>query len=167
MGPTRSLVPVVLVLILAACTSTAQPDDDEASEPVASDPASVPATAEATPVPTAEPTASPNPEPSESQAPRALIGVWRTTLAGQPLSLSISETSYRIVRGGNVGNGSVTINGDVIDFFDSDLCAGTGSYRWAITDGVLTFSPLISEPCPGRAEAVLVRFTDYSPPSGG
>jgi hypothetical protein len=162
----RPLVLVLLVLLFAACSSSAQPDDGP-SLPVASDPPSVAPSAEPTSEPTPEPSASPSPEPSESQAPRALIGVWRTTLAGQPLSLSITETSYRIVRGGNVGNGSVRIEGDVIDFFDSDLCTGTGSYRWAITDGALTFSPLVSEPCTGRAEAVLVRYTDYSPPSGG
>jgi hypothetical protein len=165
----RSPAFVILLLLLTACSSTVDDASSaRSSEPAVSDPArseapSIDPTAEPTP----EPTATPIAEPSESQAPRALIGIWRTTLGGQPLSLSITETSYRIVRGGNTASGSVLITDDVIEFFDSDLCPGSGVYRWSITDGALSFSPLQSEPCTGRAEAVLVRYTDYSPPSGG
>ena len=101
-------------------------------------------------------------------APRDLFGTWRTTLAGEPLSLNITESTYRIVRGANAANGSVAVSGDQIEFFDSDLCPGTGTYRWAIDEsGALSLSPTATEPCPGRAEALLVRYTDYSPPSGG
>jgi hypothetical protein len=104
--------------------------------------------------------------PSESAAPRALFGTWRTTLGGQPLSLRITESTYRIVRGSNVGEGSVRVDDDQIEFFDSSLCSGTGTYRWTITDGALSLFPL-DEPCQGRAEALLVRYPDYSPPDGG
>ena len=100
--------------------------------------------------------------------PRALFGTWRTSLGGQPLSITITESTYRIVRGSNAGNGSVTVDGDEIEFFDSDLCPSRARYRWSISDaGALTFFPLETELCTGRAEALLVRYEDYSAPGGG
>ena len=156
----RTLGALVVMALLAGCAAA------EASPEPVSPSASADPTALATPAPTLEPTASPTPMPSESHAPRALFGTWRTTLAGSPLSLEITETTYRIVRGGNSGAGKVTVDGDRIEFFDSVLCAGTGIYRWTITEGTLSFFP-IDEPCPGRAEALLVRYPDYAPPDGG
>ena len=53
---------------------------------------------------------------------------------------------------------------DRIDFFNSTLCPGTGEYRWKIEGDALRFSSL-TEPCPGRAEALLnLRYGEYSPP---
>lgn len=162
----RRQVSVLLVSVLLAGCAAADPPSDSAassaSPPTASAPSS-PATRESTP----EPTASPTPSSSESAAPRTLFGTWRTTLAGSPLSLEVTASTYRIVRGGNAGAGSVTVDGDRIEFFDSSLCAGTGVYRWTITDGTLSFFPIETEPCTGRAEALLVRYSDYSPPDGG
>ena len=81
------------------------------------------------------------------------------------LTLREDDGTYRIHRGVNVGTGAFTVDGDRIDFFDSSLCPGTGEYRWRIEGDSLRFSSL-TEPCPGRAEALLnVRYSDYSPPS--
>lgn len=114
------------------------------------------------------PSPEPSPSPAPSVGPRALFGTWRTTLAGDPVWLGITESTYRIVRGTNTANGSVSVTGDRIEFFNSSLCQGTGIYRWEIgDDGVLRFFPVETEPCPGRAEALLVPYPDYSPPSGG
>lgn len=158
----RRQVGLVLVSVLLAGCAAADVSPDPGSPSAPAESASRPSEP-ATP----EPTASPTPAPSESQAPRALLGTWRTTLAGEPLSLAITESTYRIVRGGNSGAGSVLVDGDRIEFFDSSLCSGTGVYRWTITDGTLSFFPIETEPCTGRAEALLVRYADYSPPSGG
>lgn len=154
-------VRMTLVIVLAAtgCAGTT---------PEPSPPASIPATptAEPTPEPTIAPTPSPSPAPS--LAPRSLFGIWRATLAGQPLSLSIRETTYRIVRGTNTATGSVRVTGDQIEFFGSDLCNGSGFYRWAISDvGALSFFPTATEPCDGRLEALNVDYPDYSPRTAG
>jgi hypothetical protein len=148
------------IVLLVGCASSTPAPTGPSAEP----------TPQLTPAPPASPTATATPtatpgrtEPSE---PPRLIGTWRTTLAGQPLSLNLTDTSYRIVRGGNVGEGSVRISGDEIEFFDSSLCRGTGAYRWSITDGVLSLVPTATEPCPGRAEALLVPYSEYTPPRG-
>jgi hypothetical protein len=114
---------------------------------------------------------SPSVEPSsalprESSAPPELLGTWRTTLGGTEVTLSLRpDNTYRIHRGTNAGTGDIRIDGDRIDFFNSNLCQGTGEYRWRIEGDSLRFSSL-TEPCPGRAEALLnVRYSDYSPPS--
>ena len=158
----RHMVGLVLGCVLLAGCATTDSSADPSPPPAASDSVSVPSQPG-----TPEPTASPSPVPSESQEPRALFGTWRTTLGGSPLSLAITESTYRIVRGGNSGAGSVRVDGDRIEFFDSSLCSGTGVYRWTIADGTLSFFPIETEPCPGRAEALLVRYPDYSPPEGG
>lgn len=156
----RTFGSLVVMALIVGCAAEASPD---AGSPSASaDPTAVP-----TPSPTQEATPSPTPMPSASVAPRALFGTWRTTLGGQPLSINITESTYRIVRGSNVGNGSVAVTEDEIEFFDSDLCPASARYRWSISEaGALTFFPLETELCTGRAEALLVRYEDYSPPSG-
>ena len=162
----RPLRLVVAALVVAGCADSGASDDAASAPP--SDAASAMPSAAASVDMTPSSTPSTAPSPSAPAEPRALFGTWRTTLAGEPLSLNITETTYRIVRGANAANGSVTVTGDQIEFFDSDLCPGSGVYRWAISEeGALSFFPVVTEPCPGRAEAVLVRYTDYSPPSGG
>lgn len=121
------------------------------------------ATVPLTPSPSVEPTASPTAAASASV--EQLFGTWRTTLGGVDLVLRLTPETYRIVRGSNAAEGEISVDGDRIDFFNSSLCPGTGEYRWRIEGDVLRFSSL-TEPCPGRAEALLnVRYSDYSPPS--
>lgn len=165
----RTIGALVVAAFLAGCAAT-DVSPELGSPSASADPTAVATPSpipSPTPSPTEEATSSPTPTPSASVAPRALFGTWRTTLAGQPLSLSITESRYRIVRGSNAANGSVAVSGDEIKFFDSDLCPASARYRWSISDaGALTFFPLETEQCPGRAEALLVRFEDYSAPSG-
>lgn len=161
----RRRMAVLLASLCVAGCAAADPSAEPSVNP-GSPSASVESSSVPSPSPTPELTASATPMPSESAAPRALFGTWRTTLGGQPLSLGITESTYRIVRGSNAAEGSVRVDGDQIEFFGSSLCGGTGTYRWMITDGSLSFFPL-EEPCPGRAEALLVRYPDYAPPGGG
>lgn len=117
-------------------------------------------------MPTATATVQTTPSPTvpASASVEQLLGTWRTTLGGTTVTLRLTADTYRIHRGTSAGEGAVRIDGDRIDFFDSTLCPGTGEYRWSIIDGDLRFRSL-TEPCPGRAEALLnVRYGDYSPP---
>jgi hypothetical protein len=76
-----------------------------------------------------------------------------------------TSASRGIHRGVSAGTGDIRIDGDRIDFLNSTLCQRTGEYRWQIEGDSLRFSSS-TEPCPGRAEALLnVRYSDYSPPS--
>lgn len=154
----------LLIATVASGCATSAPSGALPSEPGSDAP---PSEVAATPTNEPTPSVAPTPQASESLEPPELFGTWRTTLGGEPLSLNLTESTYRIVRGANSATGEVAVADDQIEFFNSSLCAGTGVYRWAITDGALAFFPIETEPCPGRAEALLVRYTDYSPPSGG
>ena len=159
----RLLVCAVLIAMGVAGCAASEPSDAAPSAPASDAPPSLATTvASEAPASTAA-----TPQASASMEPPELFGTWRTTLGGEPLSLNLTESTYRIVRGANSATGSVTVAGDQIEFFNSSLCAGTGVYRWAITDGALAFFPIETEPCPGRAEALLVRYPEYSAPSGG
>jgi len=116
----------------------------------------------ATPAPTA-PSPSPAPAPSlpppQDPAPQALQGLWTTVLrdgSNQVVTLRLGETSYGISRGMDGATGAIAVRGDVIDFFRSSVCSGTGSYRWSLQGNSLAFtaSALGSEPCPGRGEVL-------------
>lgn len=155
------VLPALWVLAIAACTAAP-------ADPSPSIAASEAATAEPSPSVDPSPSAEPSsPLPSESSTPPQLFGTWRTTLMGTTVTLTLREAegTYRIHRGVNQATGEISVDGDRIDFFNSTLCQGTGEYRWRIEGDSLRFSSL-TEPCPGRAEALLnVRYSDYSPPS--
>lgn len=157
--PRRHALLAPLMLALAACASPA-------TSPSSSEAPSNTAQPTIAPTPTPSPTEKPTPSPTvaASASVEQLLGTWRTTLGGTTVTLRLTADTYRIHRGTNAADGEVTIDGDRIDFFNSSLCPGTGEYRWSITDGDLRFRSL-TEPCPGRAEALLnVRYGDYSPP---
>jgi hypothetical protein len=154
------VVALLWVVMVAACTAAPA----ESSPPIAvSEAATVQPSPSIEPFPSAE---TPSPLPRESSTPAQLYGTWRTTLGGTPVTLTLRpDDTYRIHRGVSAGTGDIRIDGDRIDFFNSTLCQGTGEYRWQIEGDSLRFSSL-TEPCPGRAEALLnVRYSDYSPPS--
>jgi hypothetical protein len=149
-----SLLLGAVALGLGACATP-----PAASSPLTSAPA--PATSIVTPSPSSERASATPDAPSE---PPELFGTWRTTLVGQRVTLVLTPDTYTIIRGINKGDGDVSVDGDRIDFFNSTLCEGTGEYRWTIDGDTLRFSSL-TEPCPGRAEALLnLRYGDYSPP---
>lgn len=147
---------LLIAIVTAACSTT---PTESAPPPTAS------LTVVATPSASPEPSLSPSQSPTEPASPSQLFGTWRTTLGGENLTLVLTTDGlYRVIRGVNRGTGEIRVDGDRIDFFNSTICPGTGEYRWRIEDGALRFSSL-TEPCPGRAEALLnVRYGDYSPP---
>lgn len=146
---------LIFLLVLAACTAPSA-SSSATIEPAES---SEPSTA---PTPSESPEPPPSPTVPASVSPEQLYGTWRTTLGGVTVTLRLTEDTYRIHRGTNAAEGEVSVDGDRIDFFNSSLCQGTGEYRWSITDGDLRFRSL-TEPCPGRAEALLnVRYEKYS-----
>ena len=50
--------------------------------------------------------------------------------------------------------GDVSVTGDTITFSNSNRSSGIGIYQWSVRDGVLTFLPLNSDPCP-RAQYLI------------
>jgi len=157
-----STTAIAVILLLSACGADPAGSAIVASTPL---PASEQPSPSASAAVSAEPSAGESVAPSELASPPELFGTWRTTLLGQTVTLSLREEgTYRIHRGVNEGTGDIAVDGDRIDFFNSSLCPGTGEYRWRIEGDTLRFSSL-TEPCPGRAEALLnVRYGDYSPP---
>ena len=130
----------VMALVVVACSppGTSQPD---ASATVSS---------------LASPAASASPTLPAGAAPDELRGDWRTT-NGDQVVLTLQRTAYIIHRGGNVGRGNIQVARDQIVFSGSDLCEGSGTYIWAISDGVLTFTPDGDDPCGGRVEVLVDR----------
>jgi hypothetical protein len=102
---------------------------------------------------------SPSLPAAQDPAPQALQGTWVTVLkdgSNQQVTLRLGETSYGISRGTDGASGTIAVRGDLIEFFRSSACVGTGSYRWSLTGGSLAFteSALGSEACPGRGEVL-------------
>ena len=50
--------------------------------------------------------------------------------------------------------GAIAVHGDQIEFSQSSLCFGTGTYRWSLKGGSLLFTEVGSDPCGGRSEVV-------------
>ena len=139
--PARMVSGVLLLVLLSACGG------GEAS----------PAASLASPIATPSSTLVPT-QPADD-APAELQGDW-TTASGDPdpVTLTISRSGYQIHRGGGFGQGAISVDGDQIRFFGSDLCEGEGTYTWLIADGVLTFVPVGHDPC-GNRSAVLIDRT--------
>ena len=145
---------LLAAILVAGCSTGAVPEAPTDSPPPT--PEVTPSSRDATPTP------SPSATPGD---PPQLFGTWRSTLGGEPLTLTITEDEYRIRRGSNQAFGNVRVDGDRIELFNSSLCSGTGEYGWTIEGGTLTFRTL-EEPCPGRREALVpIRYRDYTPPS--
>lgn len=93
------------------------------------------------------------PPPAGGPAPAALIGQWvpttdPRTIGGAPQRLVIRATSW--IDG--AVHGDLVVNGDEIDFYNSDYCHlrlpdGVGRYRWSITADLLTLTLLAPDPC--------------------
>jgi hypothetical protein len=135
----RRVAVVVALVLVAGCGGT---------------PSSL--TTEPTSQPTSEPsiaaTASAETEPSSvDSAPAELVGSWRTTLdSGDELTLTLRDKAYRITRGPNSGRGQIAVQGDEITFSGSNLCDGTGTYRWSIDGDRLAFTAVgPADPCGG------------------
>jgi hypothetical protein len=69
--------------------------------------------------------------------------------ADDVVELTFSGTGYSIRRLGFTHFGHISVTGDEIIFSGVEDCAGEGIYRWAIADGVLTFTTVGEpDPCP-------------------
>jgi hypothetical protein len=88
-------------------------------------------------------------------APAELRGTWLTTVGQTRVELTIQANTYRIVRGGNSGQGKVEVVDDVIRFYGANLCSGFGRYTWETVEDRLTFTPLGPEPCAGRTDVLV------------
>jgi hypothetical protein len=141
----RTLWSTVLAIIVAGCsgsTPSAAPSATTSTPTVA-----------VTLAPTPSATA---PAPADA-APVELQGDWYTTMApGDVVTLTLRDTTYRIVRGGFTGLGHIAVTGDAIEFSKANECKeGAGTYRWSITNATLTFTQVGGpDPCP-RHEVLL------------
>lgn len=122
----RIVLGACLLLFAASCSGGASPTPTSPSVPIASEPA-----------------------PSELQ------GTWLTVLrdgSNQTVALSLGERTYGIRRGPNSATGQIGVRGAEIDFFGSNLCTGTGTYRWVLSGNSLRFAG--SDVCGGRIEVL-------------
>jgi hypothetical protein len=142
------------VLALAGCggTVTATP------EPAATVPVSPSVSVVASPVATPKANKSPRP-PSPTPtppdpAPAELIGSWQMMLGTEKVTLDLAEHTYRVRRGPESVGGGIAVRGDEIDFSHSNVCEATGTHRWTVEAGALTFTSIQRDPCSGRAKVL-------------
>ena len=83
-------------------------------------------------------------------APSELSGDWRTEVAGDSVTLTIGQNSYRIQRGSDTGSGRIAFKGAEISFLRSDLCEGEGTYSWTVEGSQLRLTAVSPDPCPRR-----------------
>ena len=142
----RTVSGVLMLAVLAACAGGDPSPSASLVSPIAT------ATA------TSEPTALPDAAPDELQ------GAW-TTPSGDPdpVTLTITPSGYQVDRGLGFGRGAISVDGDQIRFFGSDLCDGEGTYAWSIDGGVLTFTPEGDDPCGGRSVVLIDREYEREP----
>jgi hypothetical protein len=144
------LLSAAVVLTLAGCGATVTATPEATATVAVSSSVSVVASPVATPKASASPRA-PSPTPPDP-APAELIGSWQTMLGTEQVTLDLAEHSYRVHRGPDVLGGRLAVRDDEIDFSHSTLCEGTGTYRWSLAAGALTFTPIQKDACRGRAE---------------
>ncbi len=88
--------------------------------------------------------------------------MWHTALSEtDQVELRLHEDLYGITRGPEGQPGRIAVQGDEIAFYrsiSSISCNGTGTYRWSLHEGSLTFTSIEPDPCGGRS-AVLDGIT--------
>ena len=135
----KRLVPVILMLVVAACGG------GTSSTPTAPSPSPAPA---------------PSPAPdAQNLVPQALQGIWASALKSDPrvqVTLRLTEVNYVITTPGHSAGGKIAVRGDLIEFFASSACDGTGSYRWSVQGNLLSFteSAPSSDGCSDRSSAL-------------
>jgi hypothetical protein len=140
------------VLALAGCGSTVIATPEPTATVPGSPSVSVVASPVATPKASKSPRA-PSPTPPDP-APPELIGSWQLMLGTEKLTLYLAEHTYRVHRGPEVVGGRIAVRGDEIDFSHSNACELTGTYRWTLEAGALTFTSIQRDPCPRRADVL-------------
>lgn len=104
---------------------------------------------------TAPQTPSP-PSTLVGSAPAELQGVWVTVLGGtgDRVTLTLNANRYEISRPPNAASGAIAVQGDQIQFSQSTVCNGIGTYTWSVRGSTLSFT-VASEGCPGRGEVLI------------
>jgi hypothetical protein len=151
-------VVVALAVALVVACGPAGPSATlpSASAPVVVTPSSSPVPASPSPAAarTTVPTAS---AVVENPAPPELAGSWGTTGSDRIILTFVSDR-YSISRGPGSARGRIAVRGDEIEFFGSDLCVGSGVYRWAVAAATLTLTPVgTPDPCGMRSDALVDR----------
>ena len=87
------------------------------------------------------------------QVPPQLAGQWGIPWSGGTEYLTLADSRFMFFfnyPGGAPATGHVSVNGDTITFYSSDVCKGTGTYQWSLSGGGLTFvqAPGSSDRCP-------------------
>ena len=107
-------------------------------------------------------TQAPTASASANAPPAELRGIWRTQIGADRTDLTLIPGYYKIARGGAGGGGRIAVTGNLIEFFGSDLCEGSGTYAWVVDGDRLTLTPQDADPC-GRASALAnVTYTLYA-----
>ena len=137
---------VAIGLTMAACAGATQ------ATPPGATAATSPAVSAS---PTPSPAASPTHVVPDDAAPEALQGRWKTSLgSGDDATLFIYETAFKVVRGvSDAGKFSVT--GNVATFGGVSGCDVVGTYEWAISGGILTFTPIEPRDTCRRADVLI------------
>ncbi len=117
----------------------------------------------ATPTPTPRiVTASPVASDRADAPPPELRGIWLTRIGSDRTLLTLIPGFYKVSRGGAGGGGKISVSGDQIEFFGSNLCEGSGTYSWIVDGDELTLAPVTEDPC-GRASALAnITYTRYA-----
>jgi hypothetical protein len=145
----RHLSVLVMLAFLVACapaeTATTTTSQGQTTDP----PTTTTIAATTTAAPTTTTTAP-------DSAPPELAGAWFTEVPPDRVTLSLVGTNYSISRGPATGSGKISVEGDMITFYDSLLCPGAGTYTWLIEDGNLIFTPVgDGEGCGGRGQVLI------------
>lgn len=85
----------------------------------------------------------------------ALYGEWQTMISvDDPVTLTLRDGAYSIRRGPARGAGRMKATASEAEFSGSDLCDGSGRYKWSIEDGAVTFVLIDKDACSGRSEVL-------------
>jgi hypothetical protein len=155
---------LLAIVVLVGCDMSSSPGDPPTVAAPADSPASSLRATQSPPPTQAPSTQTPSsPSPSADLAdvlPPELSGQWRTTLGDEVATLTLLGGSYRVSIGPVTGGGKIAVTDDVIEFFGSPFCEGSGLYTWAIEGSDLTFTPVEPDGCPSRTkELVGVTYT--------
>jgi hypothetical protein len=107
----------------------------------------------------AAPTAPSSPPVAQNPAPETLQATWsvvtNTADASNVLvTLTLAPTRYLVTSPGHSASGSIAVRGDLIEFFGSSACSGSGTYRWSLQGTALSFTGTAVDPCGDRGTAL-------------
>jgi hypothetical protein len=93
-----------------------------------------------------------------SQVPPQLAGQWAISWHGGTEYLTLADSRFMFffnTPSNGFAFGAVSATGNTITFYSSNVCVGTGTYEWSLSDGGLTFVQVAGSSDPCLREAVL------------